>query len=95
LDDEGAANSRSSTTCDLPLDATLPARSSRAQERSTKRVAPYARIRTGVPSGNRRASRSITSLRTRMQPCETSAPSARGAFVPWIPIWPSPPAKLV
>ncbi len=37
----------------------------------------------------------MTALLTRMQPWETSVPSAEGWFVPWIPTWPSPPSKLV
>ena len=30
-----------------------------------------------------------------MQPLDTSVPSASGSLVPWIPITPAPPLKLV
>ncbi len=42
----------------------------------------YGRISTGTPKGSIEANSSITSLWTRMHPCETSVPSRSGWFVP-------------
>ena len=39
--------------------------------------------------------RVITSLCSRMHPLDTSVPIASGSFVPWMPITPAPPLKLV
>ena len=56
-------------------------------------AADQGRIATGVPSGSpiSSTSRSMSALRTRMQPWLTRVPMLAGSFVPWIPITPSPP----
>ena len=52
-----------------------------------------ARISTGTPMGRVSASRVMPSLLIRMHPLLTSDPSPDGSLVPWMPNWPSPPAK--
>jgi len=51
-------------------------------------------IVTGVPRGGKVAISLITSLCTRMQSLLTVLPTESGSLVPWMPITPSPPAKL-
>ena len=45
---------------------------------------------TGVPIGIRRASRSTSALRIRMQPWLTRPGSRSGRSVPWMPTKPPP-----
>ena len=44
----------------------------------------------GVPIGSSRASRTMSALRSRMQPCETAPGMRSGRSVPWMPTYPPP-----
>src|SRR4051794_18606869 len=54
----------------------------------------HAMIWTGVPNGRMAASAVMPAFDIRMQPWLTSLPRPAGSLVPWMPITPSPPAKL-
>ena len=58
------------------------------------RFVRYGSIVTGVPSGSRWASRTMSPLRRRIQPWLMLRPMLLGSFVPWMPICPGPPPKL-
>ena len=45
---------------------------------------------SGVPIGSSRASRTMSALRSRMQPWETSPGIRSGRLVPWMPTYPPP-----
>ena len=45
---------------------------------------------TGVPTGISFASRRMSALRRRMQPCDTAPGMSCGASVPWMPMNPPP-----
>ena len=47
----------------------------------------------GRAERERRPGCRMTSLFTRTQPCDTVVPMVPGSLVPWIAIWPSPPAN--
>ncbi len=54
-----------------------------------------ARMVTGLPTPRRSASWSMTSFDKRMHPSDWASPIELGRLVPWIPMIPSPPLKLV
>jgi len=49
---------------------------------------------TGGPMGSTRARRSMSALRSRMQPCETRPGRSSGSLVPWMPTT-TPPGQSV